>query len=200
MQNKPDPSGENKLGSETICLPGDSAGQSKLPFPRLPAVAADPEISDALRAAWTAYVISGFKQNEQMFESTLKAFMQPYRLTVWLYSILFIIGTTLFVLTAVAGLQKDNPVATVTFAGMGSVTFLAFFIRNPLRALERNLEFITWLGVAFNTYWTRLMYMSDLNKIQSELKSADDDFRNSVEHLIERHAEGSEKTPDKKKD
>jgi len=61
-------------------------------------------------------------------------------------------------------------------------------MQRPLQALEENLEFITWLGVAFNTYWTRLMYMDDPKTVGAELKAADDDFRTSVEKLIEAHA------------
>jgi glucan phosphoethanolaminetransferase (alkaline phosphatase superfamily) len=140
-------------------------------------------------------MVNGFKQNEQMFQSTLKAFMKPYGLTVWLYAILFVVGISLFIVAAKIGLEKGDSVVAIAFAGLSVMTFLAFFVRQPLHALEENLEFITWLGVAFNTYWTRLMYMADPKTVQNELKAADDDFRASIEKLITQHAELRGKRP-----
>ena len=177
-------------GQERLVMP-DMSNSSKLPLPPPSAGAVPPE----LRAAWTQYMVGGFKQNEQMFQRTLEAFMKPYRLSVWLYAILFAVGIGLFVVAAVVGLGKGDSVVAIAFAGLSVTTFLAFFLRQPLHALEENLEFITWLGVAFNTYWTRLMYMSDPRTVQTELKAAEDDFRTSVEMLIARHAELRGKRP-----
>jgi hypothetical protein len=172
-------------GQETLVMPGASQAP-KLPLPTDPTAGAVPA---DLRAAWTQYMVNGFEQNEQMFQRTLKAFMKPYRLTVWLYVALVGVGIGLFVVAAVIGLNKGESVVAIAFAGLGAAGFLGFFVRQPLHALEENLEFITWLGVAFNTYWTRLMYMSDTSTVQAELKAAEDDFRTSVERLIAQHAE-----------
>jgi hypothetical protein len=178
-----------ELHEATPVVPGES-GLSKLPRPTEPT-----GLSKELKAAWTEYMISGFKQNEQMFERTLEAFMKPYWLTLWLYGALFLVGIVLLIVAAVIGLRKGDSVTAVAFAGLSVGTFLAFFLRQPLHALEENLEFITWLGVAFNTYWTRLMYMTDSKTVQAELKAADDDFRKSVEQLISRHAKLRNKRP-----
>jgi hypothetical protein len=177
---------------ERLVLPGDP-GAAKLPLPIPPGGggAVPPE----LKEAWTRYMINGFRQNEQMFQRTLDAFLKPYRLTVWLYAALFAVGIGLFLVAAVAGLQKGESVVAIAFAGLSVATFIGFFMRHPLQALEENLEFITWLGVAFNTYWTRLMYMQDPKTVQAELKAAEDDFRASVEKLIAQHAELRGKRP-----
>ena len=79
-----------------------------------PAGAVPPE----LQAAWTQYMVGGFKQNEQMFQRTLEAFMKPYRLSVWLYAILFAVGIGLFVVAAVVGLGKGDSVVAIAFAGL----------------------------------------------------------------------------------
>ncbi len=148
-----------------------------------------------LRKAWIDYMVHGFKNNEEMFKRTLKAFMKPYHLTIWMYGALFVVGIGLFVMAAVLGLSEGKSVAAIVFAGLGVGAFLAFFIRQPVQALEENLEFITWLGVAFNTYWTRVMYMMDMKTIQADLKAADEDYRTSVERLITKHAELRGKRP-----
>jgi hypothetical protein len=154
---------------------------AELPYP-------DENGSSELKAAWTKYMVNGFKQNELMFKNTLNAFMKPYRLTIGLYVILFLLGIGFFVAAVVIGLRDNNSVVAIAFAGLSVTSFLVFFVRQPLHALEENLEFITWLGVAFNTYWTRLMYMSDPKIAQKELKAAEEDFRASIERLIAQHA------------
>jgi hypothetical protein len=176
---------------EKLVLPGDS----KLPLPQLPVTFGAANVPEELRRAWTQYMISGFKQNQQMFESTLAAFMKPYRLTVLFYAVMFVVGIGLFVASAIIGLTKGDRVVALGFAGLSVGTLLTFFVRQPLRALEENLECITWLGVAFNTYWTRLMYASDNERVQADLKSAEDDFRASIEKLITTHSELRNKRP-----
>jgi hypothetical protein len=175
---------------EKPILPG-----TKLPPLPLPPSEPNQDGSQELRKAWVDYMVHGFKNNEEMFKRTLQAFMKPYHLTIWMYGALFLVGIGLFVMAAIMGLNKGNSVAAIVFAGLGAGAFLAFFIRQPVQALEENLEFITWLGVAFNTYWTRIMYMMDMKTIQTDLKAADDDYRTSVERLITKHAELRGKRP-----
>ena len=172
---------------EPLVMPGASES-AKLPIPLPSEWAGRATLPEELKAAWTQHMVNGFKQNEHMFSRTLEAFMKPYRLTVWLYATLFGVGIGLFVLAAVIGLRNGDSIVAVAFAGLSVASFLAFFVRQPLHALEENLECITWLGVAFNTYWTRLMYMTDPQTVQAELEAAEDDFRASVEQLITHHA------------
>ena len=170
---------------------------AKLPLP-LPIPIPDENITTApteIRKAWIDYMVHGFENNEVMFRRTLEAFMKPYHLTIWMYGVLFAIGIMLFVVAAVIGLRDGKSVVVIVFAGLGAGAFLTFFIRQPVQALEENLEFITWLGVAFNTYWTRLMYIQDLKTVQQELKDADEDYRKTIELLITKHAELRGKRP-----
>lgn len=176
-----------EMGGKEPILPG-----AKLPLPNGEPIKDAPE---ELRKAWIDYMVHGFKNNEEMFKRTLKAFMKPYHLTVWMYGVLFVVGIALFVLAGILGFREGKSVVAIVFAGLGAGAFLAFFIRQPVQALEENLEFITWLGVAFNTYWTRVMYMMDMKTIQTDLKAADDDYRTSVERLITKHAELRRKRP-----
>jgi len=185
------------LGGEKLNKPGvehDGVGGAKLPL--MTTGAPDgPQAPEEVRRAWIEYMVNGFRNNEEMFRRTLEAFMKPYYLTIWMYGALFVVGIALFVVAAVAGLRDGSSPVAVVFAGLGAGAFLMFFIRQPLQALEENLEFITWLGVAFNTYWTRLMYMLETKTVQADLKTADDDYSNTVERLIARHAELRLKRP-----
>ena len=145
-------------------------------------------VPEELRQAWTKYMVNGFENNEKMFKRTLDAFMRPYNITIYMYVALFIIGILFFVVAAVLGFRGDQSLLAIGFGGLSIISFITFFIRQPVQALEENLEFISWLGVAFNTYWTRLMYISNKQNVQDELKAATDDFSSTVERLIEKHA------------
>lgn len=179
-------------GGKEPNLPG-----TKIPLTKLPRLDAEntANIPSEIREAWIEYMANGFKNNQEMFRRTLEAFMIPYRITIWMYGVLFAIGIMLFVVSAIIGLRDGKSVVAIVFAGLGAGAFLTFFIRQPVQALDENLEFITWLGVAFNTYWTRLMYMMDTKTIQTDLKAADDNYCTSVERLIAKHAELRGKRP-----
>jgi hypothetical protein len=180
-----EPSGA--LGGEPLIKPG-----AKLPPPRTESLANAPE---EIRKAWIDYMVNGFRNNEEMFRRTLEAFMKPYHLTIRMYSALFVLGLALFAAAAVIGWRDSRSAVAIAFAGLGVGAFLTFFIRQPVQALEENLEFISWLGVAFNTYWTRLMYMLDSQTVQQDLKAADEDFSNTIARIIDRHAELRGKRP-----
>ena len=81
------------------------------------------------------------------------------------------------------------------FGGLGAVAFLSYFISRPLQALEQNLQFITWLGVVYNTYWTRLANMREQATVQRDLLEATRDATNEIEKIIAKHAEVSGKRP-----
>jgi hypothetical protein len=184
------------LGGQKLEKPGAERGGSGAKLPLIATGAPDgPKAPEEVRRAWIEYMVNGFRNNEEMFRRTLEAFMKPYYLTIWMYGALFVVGIGLFVVAAVTGLRDGSSPVAVVFAGLGAGAFLMFFIRQPLQALEENLEFITWLGVAFNTYWTRLMYMLEEKTVQADLKAADDDYSNTVERLIARHADLRGKRP-----
>ena len=169
------------LGGEPPIFPGEEA-DSKLPPLR------GPTVPPVLQNAWVEYMVNGFKHNEVMFKRTLDAFMKPYYLTIGMYVALFAVGIGLFVVAALLAWSDPQSWTALAFAGLGAGAFILFFIRQPLQALEENLEFITWLGVAFNTYWTRLMYMMDQRTVQADLKAAEEDYVRTVERLITKHA------------
>ncbi len=181
------------LGGDRPVKPGEQTPEDELD--KLPLPVGQGPVPAELRQAWTDYMKNGFKQNEKMFKQTLDAFMRPYNYTVRMYVALFVVGVLFFVVAAYLGLSGGQSVAAVAFGGLGVVSFVVFFIRQPVQALEENLEFISWLSVAFNTYWTRLMYMQDQKTIQSDVKAATDDYCAMIERIIDKHAEMRGKRP-----
>ncbi|CAN5570267.1 hypothetical protein BH10CHL1_BH10CHL1_49170 [soil metagenome] len=179
--------------------PANRAPMPPSPVPGMPLSQADPE----LYAAWRKHIEQGFDNNQTMFRRVLEGFMTPYWTTIWMYRALFGVGIGTFVVAAILGLisalGKGNTntalISSVLFGGLGVGAFLVYFINRPLQALEENLQFITWLGIIYNTYWTRLAYTSDLATVQQELKVATDDTVAQIKELMDKHAELSGKRP-----
>jgi hypothetical protein len=162
-----------------------------LPEPRLQPDASgttgavrDPE----LYAAWKVHIENGFANNQLMFQQLLNGFMNPYWTTVWMYRILFGLGVASFLvaagLTAFAGKEGY----TLVFGGLSALSLLAYFFNRPLQALEENLQFITWLGLIYNSYWTRLVYLNSQPDVQQGLQDATDDAIQRIKELMAAHA------------
>jgi len=151
----------------------------------------DPE----LYAIWRDQIKDGYEQNSIMFTKVLNAFMQPYHETVRMYQLLFAVGISLFVVAVVLSVWSKDPLFGLVFGGMGVGTFLAFFVSKPLRALEENIEFITWLGIIYNNYWTRLTNIMNEETVLEDIRAAGKDASDELERLIVKHAEIRGKRP-----
>ena len=171
-------------------------GVSRSPIPASPTpgkslLEADPE----LYAAWRDHMRRGFENNQTMFEQVLTGFMNPYWTTVWMYRILFGVGVAAFVVAALLALFGRGAASAGIFGGLSVAAFLGYFLNRPLQALEENLQFITWLGIIYNSYWTRLAYTSDLETVQAELEDATDDAIAKIKELMDKHAERNASRP-----
>ena len=149
---------------------------------------------EVVYAAWQKHMANGFDQNSEMFRKTLDAFLQPYWLTVLMYQVMFGLGILGVVAAAVLGVWQGLGFA-ILFGGLSIVAFLTFFISQPLRSLEQNLQFITWLGVIYNTYWARLMYATDPDTVQQDLEDIKQTTIKDLQVLIDKQAKLVTKRP-----
>ncbi len=102
-----------------------------------------------------------------MFNRILTGFMNPYYTTIWMYRILFGVGIAAFLVAAVLSAWTKQAGFGLIFGGLSIIAFLSYFLSRPLQALEENLQFITWLGIIYNTYWIRLTYAMDQTDCRS---------------------------------
>ena len=177
VERLPQPLGPDQLGGKTLA-----------------------EVDIALYEAWRAHIESGFKNNQTMFDRILNGFMGPYWTTVWMYRALFVVGILAFVAAIVlAYVTQDNPTTAIggaaLFGGVGVLAFLSFFLSRPLQALEENLQMITWLGIIYNTYWTRMAYISQLDTVQEDIDAASSKTIEQIKELLDKHSELSGKRP-----
>jgi hypothetical protein len=144
--------------------PPPSGYESFLPLPTSDGV------DDELLEAWKAHMKSGFKHNDEMFRRVLSAMIVPYWLTVCAYVALFLFGLVGFAVAAWLAVAQQLAFASI-FGGLSVAAFLTFFISRPLRSLEANIVFVTWLGLIYNTYWTQLMNLTDKATIRHDLEA-----------------------------
>jgi hypothetical protein len=157
------------------------------------------EFDEKLYAAWSEHMIRGFEQNSVMFKQILGALMRPYWLTVAMYVALFVIGLGGFVAAVYFSVTRSIELGLL-FGGLTVGAFLTFFISRPLRALEQNLLFITWLGVIYNTYWSRLMYTNQMETVQEDLDAIEDNAIRELNKLVNKQDKLSSRRPGKLED
>lgn len=147
-----------------------------------------------LYKAWQDHMVRGFEQNNLMFQRVLNGFMRPYWIAVAMYVLLFTIGIGGFITAVVLAFTRGLEFSLL-FGGMSVLAFLGFFISHPLRALEQNLLFITWLGVIYNNYWTRLMYANKVTSLQEDLEAIEKNTIAELNQLVNKHEKLARQRP-----
>ncbi len=170
-------------------------GQPRSPQPATGAGKSLKEEDPELYAAWSKHIQQGFQNNQVMFSRVLEAFLNPYWTTVWMYRVLFGVGIAAFVLAGFLAVFQANFSAAALFGGLSIVAFLSFFVSKPLQALEENLQFITWLGIIYNSYWTRLVQAQDPATFETVIQDATGDAIRQIKELQEKHTERSTNRP-----
>ena len=94
-----------------------------------------------------------------------------------------------------ADLRRWIALGALVFGGLSVVVFLTYFLNRPLQALEENLQFITWLGIVYNTYWTRLAYALDMETVHAEIEDATDDAVSKIKEMLDEHGKRSGARP-----
>jgi len=187
----PAPGRENSAWNSSRPLP--VPGQ--LPIPPADGVEALRQIDPVLYGYWQENVREGFVRNNEMFRRVLNGFMEPYHITIWMYRVLFSVGILAFLSAIGFSLYFGQPMYALIFGGLSTAAFISYFINRPLQSLEENLHFITWLGIIYNTYWTRLAYMFDQRTVQQDLHNATSDAIQDLDRLLDKHAELSGRRP-----
>ena len=148
-----------------------------------------------LYAAYVEHVKSGYRNNDAVFNRIMNAFMRGHYSSLIMNWLLFIIGIGFFTATGISALAGAPVTSTLVFGGLGTVTFVSYFLTRPTQAVEENLQFITWLGIIYNTYWTHLMWVVDQETAQEQLDEATEEAIERWKEMMERHAEISGTRP-----
>ena len=155
---------------------------SYLPVPKPPPdslMARDP----ALYYAWRNHTAQGFSSSRQMQQRIEDAFMRSHNITVWLYIVLFGVGVAAFVTAVICAVAFREIEYVLIFGGLSTAAFLTYFFSRPLQSLEQNLQLISWLGIVYNTYWTRLLYSQE----EEDIEDIGRDTTKEIEKILDKH-------------
>ncbi len=142
-----------------------------------------------LYKAWVDHIRMGYKNNNNIFRRILSAFMLSHYSSVIMNWIVFLVGVAFFVIAGILALIRGEPMAGALFGGLSVISFLTFFISRPTQAVEENLEFITWLGLIYNSYWTHQALSFNNDTAQEELTRSTEAAISQIKELIDRHAQ-----------
>jgi hypothetical protein len=160
----------------------------RLPRPGVPPqFAGDPE----LLAVWSKHVAASLANNQVLFQRVLQGFLRPYWTTVWMYRILFALGVMSFLLAAGLAIFSGRTMSVITFGGLSAITVLGYFFNRPLQSLEQNLQFLTWLGIVYNTYWTRLTLLNDEQTVHKDIDHLTNETISRIKALVAEHEKRS---------
>jgi hypothetical protein len=148
-----------------------------------------------LYSVWVEHIQTGYQNNSLVFRRILDAFISSHYSTVIMNWIVFLIGVGFFITAGILALVRGQPVAGALFGGLSVLSFLAFFISRPSQAVEENLEFVTWLGLIYTSYWTHQALSFDQATAQEELNHATEAAFTQMKELIDRHAQAVRDRP-----
>ncbi len=177
----------------------DTISDADLQRPFLPLFEPPPDFDTDkypdLYTLWVEHIKGGYKNFDAVFRHILRAFLISHFSTLVMNWILFSVGVGFFVAACVAGLRAQSLAPAALFGGLSIVTFLTYFVSRPTQSVEENLNFITWLGLIYNSYWARQLAATDPATVQDVLKKSTDDAIAQIKELVERHAQAVRERP-----
>jgi predicted MFS family arabinose efflux permease len=115
-----------------------------------------------------------------------------------MYVGMFLVGFGTAIAAIVRGFTATNmpeAITAVAFLGLTAASFFTLFLVRPLESLGRDGIFSSWLLGAMNTYWTRVMLISDPAKGDAELKDANAELMVNLSALADKYAAAIGKYP-----
>jgi len=145
----------------------------------------DPEV----KRAWVEATVKGLDGSPLLFDKILKEFTTPFNLSVGMNVAVFVLGAVVFSVMTAYSLTKNQPYLSAVFGGMDMITVLTFFLRDPIKRLEHDVGFITWVGLVYNSYWIGVTSATNPETFQKDLKEITDNATDSLGKLLDKEKE-----------
>jgi hypothetical protein len=127
----------------------------------------------------------------QTLARTTAYLRRSYRAVFVAYLAMLVFGLAAVIAAFVKGLQATTvgeALAAVGLSGLTVGVFAAFFIQRPSAALERNAIFMPWVSIVLTTFWTRLLYLDDLETLDLKLGKAAKEASDELSAIALRYA------------
>jgi hypothetical protein len=124
----------------------------------------------------TREILNGNLKTYQLTQAYIRrTFLTVYAMNL----VLFAFGVIAFVAAVVKGFEASSASDTVPalfLGGLSVTSFVTIFLSRPVEAMSIQGPRLSWLLAILNTYWTRLVYFTDAEKIDEDLVRAERDL------------------------
>ena len=104
------------------------------------------------------------QENAKSFRTIARYVRRSFQTTYLMNVTLFIIGIAAFVAAIVKGYSANDfseAVPALIYGGLSVSSFVVAFVFGPIRSIEKDSIWVTWLLTVFNTYLYRVVYMKN---------------------------------------
>jgi len=136
---------------------------------------------------WRGHIRSGYELNNALFRRVVDAFLGPYNTTLWTHRVGLVVGVLSLIAAFALTSWLREPLYALPFVALCALIYIGYFIIRPAKALEEDLERITWLSIVYNSYWRRTIVSDNPEEAQIELQAATQDAIAYLERLMARH-------------
>lgn len=142
------------------------------------------------------------QENAKSFQTIARYVRRSFQTTYLMNVALFLIGIAAFVAAILKGYYADNlseAAPALIYGGLSVTSFVVAFVLGPIRSIERDSIYVTWLLTVFNTYLYRVVYLRNPETVDQDLVSAEKDLIDGLKGLIDKQsaaANGSVKKPE----
>lgn len=131
------------------------------------------------------------QENARSFHTIARYVRRSFQTTYLMNVALFLIGIAAFVAAILKGYQADNPseaVPALIYGGLSVTSFVVAFVLGPIRSIEKDSVYVTWLLTVFNTYLYRVVYLKNPETVDQDLVSAERGLIEGLRELVDKQA------------
>jgi ABC-type multidrug transport system fused ATPase/permease subunit len=94
----------------------------------------------------------------KVVEQTFDHAAQTYRAITWMTKIMFGLGIGLFLFSALYAVYAHEKIYSLLFGGLGTASFIAFFILGPIDKAQKALSNLVQVEIAFMSYFDQISW------------------------------------------
>jgi hypothetical protein len=117
------------------------------------------------------------KFTAQILKDTISHAANTYKAVTRMNQVMFWMGVVLFVIAVAEGLLLGNVTNTIAFAGLGTVSFIGFFLLGPIQKTQAALSKLIQAEIAFMTYFEQITFWENYALVPKENSGMPDPAR-----------------------
>jgi hypothetical protein len=97
------------------------------------------------------------KYTSNILKDTLETARNAYGRIVWMNTIMFLTGISLFIFAALyAAFSQQQKIYSLVFGGLGVANFIALFMRDPIKRTQQALSNLVQVEIAFMNFFEQI--------------------------------------------